>query len=80
MGSANITLIEVHMATGKPHDENKEEEELVAQTLQTRALNLAKRCSASSSNASCRTRSARRAEKLIFPLVKSKPPPKFLTP
>ena len=30
MGSANISLIEVHKATGKPHDKNNEEEELVA--------------------------------------------------
>ena len=30
MGSTNISLIEVHKATGKPHDKNKEEEELVA--------------------------------------------------
>ena len=29
MGSANISLKEVHMATGKPQDKNKEEEELV---------------------------------------------------
>ena len=42
MGSANISLKEVHMATGKPQDKNNEEEELVDTNLANQSSQLSK--------------------------------------
>ena len=42
LGSANTSLMEVHMATGKPHDKNNEEEELVDTNLANQSSQLSK--------------------------------------
>ena len=42
LGSANTSLMEVHMATGKPHDKNNEEEELVDTNLTNQNSQLSK--------------------------------------
>ena len=42
MGSTNISLIEVHKATGKLHDKNNEEEELVATKFTNQSSQLSK--------------------------------------